>query len=40
VTLTAGQTFVEVVEPSYGISIRAGHLPPPPPMHPGGLSPT
>lgn len=39
VTLTAGQTFVEVIEPSYALSIRAGHATPPPPMNPGSLSP-
>ena len=41
VTLTAGQTFVEVVQLSYGVTIKAGQLPTPPrTLNPGGLTPS
>ena len=36
-TLTAGQTFVEVVSPSYPMTIKAGQVPPASPLDPRGL---
>jgi len=42
VTFTAGQTFIEVVQLTYGVTIHDGVLPSvlPPPLNPDGLTPS